>query len=238
MFETLLAKTFAVLSLQLFITWFTTVWMINWFREQYISKKSNLPLTASFNEKGELDLELDFNSISGYFWTLFVVDIALFIALLFWGKENISYGLPLFSLWSISTGIMLSLSLISVDENLGARVLGITASLTFIMASYGYFTTHDLISLGPILFFALILLIIANIVRMLVQISNRTQQVIAFIGCIVFCLYLAYDFNSLAKANQNEFLNTWAIAMDYAINIYLDIINLFLDILDLLSKAK
>ena len=58
----------------------------------------------------------------------------------------------------------------------------------------------------------------------------------AFFGVVVFTGYLLYDFNRLEKLNENVGANTWPVAMDLSINIYLDIINLFLDLLDLLSS--
>jgi len=58
----------------------------------------------------------------------------------------------------------------------------------------------------------------------------------AFFGVIIFTGYLLYDFNRLAKLEEQVGANTWTVAMEMSINIYLDIINLFLYLLDLLSE--
>lgn len=230
MFETLLSKTFAILTLQLGITWFVTVTTIDYCRRQYAL--GNLGLTATEKENGEIDIHLNFDEVKIFFWILLLVDIAVFLLLLFWGKESLSRGLPLFSFWSLLTGIELGLVLISVDENLGAKILAITASITAITGSYGFYTSSDLSYLGPILFIALCLLIVGNILRLIISIPRPMQRVWAFAGSVIFSLYLVYDFNRLAKANVIEENNTWPEAMSFAISIYLDIINLFLELLD------
>ena len=163
---------------------------------------------------------------------MLVVDIGVFLLLLFWGKHSLALGLPLFSFWSFLTGIELALCLISIDENIGAKILAITACITGITASYGFYTSSDLSYLGPILFVALCILLAGNILRLIISIPRPMQRIWAFGGCIIFSLYLIYDFNRLAKDNELVEKNTWPEAMDFAIHIYLDIINLFLELLD------
>lgn len=49
-------------------------------------------------------------------------------------------------------------------------------------------------------------------------------------GAIIFTLYLLYDFNQLEKKAGDE---SWSTA----VNIYLDIINLFFDLLEILAET-
>jgi predicted metal-dependent peptidase len=46
----------------------------------------------------------------------------------------------------------------------------------------------------------------------------------------------AARFQSISKIGGRAEANTWSMAMDISINIYLDLINLFLQLLDLMSK--
>jgi uncharacterized protein len=233
MLESLFSKTFAILSLQLLITWAATIYTINWFRDQYHQGK--LGITASKNEADELDLHLGFDAIKPYFWTLLIVDIGVFLCLLFFGRHNILIGLPLFSIWSILTGIELALALLSVDENLGAKVLAITCCITVGAALTGIYSGIDFAFLGPILFWSLIALLLGNIARLIFSIPRAKQRVMAVFGCVIFTGYLLYDFDRLAQASKEQDYNNWPVAMDFAIDIYLDIINLFLENLDLMS---
>jgi len=233
MFATLFSKTFTILSLQLLITWATTITAINWFKKFYLQGK--FKISASKNEAGELDLELNFNTIKPYFWALMITDIIVFLLLLFFGINNLAIGLILFSIWSIITGLELALTLLLVDENLGGKVLAITASITAAAAVTGMYSGIRFGFLGPILFGSLTLLIAANIVRLFISIPRVSQRVIAFFGVFIFIGYLLFDFNQLADAGKDELTNTWSTAMWFAIDIYLDIVNLFLQLLDLLS---
>ncbi len=233
MFETLYAKTFSILSLQLFITWVTTVATIHGFRLLYAQRK--LGLSASTTESGELDIHLNFNNIKIYFWSLLVIDIGVFLLLAFFGRENLTLGISLFSVWSVLTGLELALCLLAVDENLGGKVLAITTTITVIAALIGTYSGINFIAMGPYLYGVLLLVLMGNLIRIFISIPRNKERIMALFGCIVFVGYLLFDFNHLAEASKNAALNTWPVAMDFAINIYLDVINLFLELLDLMS---
>ncbi len=233
MFETLFAKTFVILASQLFITWLTAAATIATIRRAYLAGSTRVTATETKND--QLDLHLDWSSIKGYFYALLIVDIAVFLALMFLGRQNLNIGLPLFTVWSALTGIEVALALISVDENLGAKVVAITATITCAAGLIGMYSGIDFAFLGTILFIALMLLIVGNLVRLFISIPRASQRTMAFFGAVIFTGYLLYDFNRLSKLGEHAGANNWRVAMDLAISIYLDIINLFLQLLDLLS---
>lgn len=235
MADTLFAKTFLILGFQLLVTWISTVLVMKYITGLYHAKWPGV--TGETNKEGELDLRLEWTMVRPYFWLILIVDIALFLVLMFAGRTNLSVGIPVFTLWSIVTGVQLALALISVDENLGSRVLGLTASITFGCALIGIYSGIDFSFLGGILFVALSVLLVVNIVRIFVKMASWEQGVSAFFGVLIFTGYLLFDFNRLAKAAERPDLNTWPQAMDLSIGIYLDVINLFLQLLDLLSEV-
>ena len=233
-FHSLYAKTFAILGSQLFITWAVTVLVIRKVRNLYYAKARGI--SGSTTEDGLLDLELDRDVIMPYFWVLLVIDVIVFLLLLFKGQDNLLIGLPLFSIWSILTGIGLAIVLISVDENLGCRILAMTVTITVGCAIAGIYSGVDFSFLSDILFFALCLLVIGNMLRLFLAIPRNKQRVLALFGVLVFTGYLLYDFNRLAKLDETAGANTWEVAMSVSIDIYLDIINLFLELLDAMSE--
>lgn len=227
-FETLFSKVFIILTVQLFITFLSCFFTIGYFRSLY--RKGVTWITATKNEKGQEDLDIEWRKIKPYFYLLLVVNIISFIILLF-NRENFNTSMVWFSIWSVLTGIEVALALISVDENLGTKVLGITASVTFGTALVGLYSGVDFSFMGKFLLIALILLVIVNIFRLFVRIDGVGRKVIAMFGVVLFTLYLVYDFNKITLKD-----NSWINAVDISIDIYLDIINLFLYILDLLSN--
>jgi len=51
---------------------------------------------------------------------------------------------------------------------------------------------------------------------------------------LIFTLYLFFDFNSFDKMAEDE---TWGAAIEIAVDIYLDSINLFLDLPEILAES-
>ncbi len=233
MFETLYGKVFTILGSQLLLTTLVAMIALSYIQAAY---EKGVDWVDGV-EKANGDIDLHITRINGgFFWGLLIVDIALFLVLLFVGRSNIAIGIPVFTLWSIVTGIQLSMIMINYDENLAGRVLGLTASITILMGFIGVYSGIDFSFLGGFLFVALIFLIIANVARLFIKMSSASQRIVAAIGVGIFTLYLLYDFNRLEQASLIADKNTWEVAMQFSIKIYLDIINLFIELLKLLSK--
>ncbi|MBP7488857.1 Bax inhibitor-1 family protein [Azospira sp. APE16] len=230
MLDTLYGKTFLILTIQLALTWASTFLFILWLRQRYYARAAWVGGNQLLS--GELDLELDWQAVAPWFWLLLGVDVAVFLLLLFVGQHNLAIGLPLFCLWSLLTGIELALALVSVDENLGGKVLALTAMLTFAAFLVGAYAGIDFSFLGSTLFAGLTLVLLGGLYRLLFSISDGWRRLLALFGCAVFVGYLVFDFNRLTRSPRND----WEKALDLAISLYLDIINLFLHLLDLLHR--
>ena len=231
---TLFDKTFLILGSQLLVTWASTVFVLKYVTGLYQAGVRGV--TAVTNQDGELDLALDYDTSKIYLILLFAVDLILFTVLFTAGTKNLAVGIPVFTLWSIVTGIMLALSLISVDENIGARALALTVTVTFACALAGIYSGIDFSFLGQGLFIALLLLLAGNVFRIFANMARWKQRIMAFFGVAIFTGYLLFDFDRLSKAAEHPGLNTWNQAMEFSIEIYLDVIYLFLELADALSE--
>ena len=58
----------------------------------------------------------------------------------------------------------------------------------------------------------------------------------AICGAVLFALYLVYDFNRL-KQFSDIGINDWSTALNVAISIYLDILNLLLEIMEAMGNS-
>lgn len=87
--------------------------------------------------------------------------------------------------------------------------------------------------LGGFLLIALLMLVVMGLINAFFIKSKMVSLVKAYVGAIIFTLYLLYDFNQLEKKAGDE---SWATAVNISVNIYLDIINLFMDLLEILSE--
>ena len=68
------------------------------------------------------------------------------------------------------------------------------------------------------------------------MVSLQFSLVKAYFGVLIFTGYLLYDFDMLKK-QMNAGDDSWSTAIQIAVNLYLDIINLFLDILYILAES-
>ncbi|MBO4748840.1 MAG: US12 family protein [Lachnospiraceae bacterium] len=84
--------------------------------------------------------------------------------------------------------------------------------------------------LGGLLLICLSGLIVAELVLLFMRVD---QTITAWIGAAIFSIYIGYDFQ-----RAQLFPKTLDNAVDCALDIYLDVINLFLKILRILGKGK
>ncbi len=232
MFETLLSKTLFILAISLGFCFIGALSVVKYFRQAY--EKGASYVTAKTNEHGQLDLEVSPELIGKIFWPALILNIITFIILMFC-KDIMPLNFFLMSLFTFTDGITIGIVLLSIDENIGVKVTAITAIATLLTSLIGMYSGIDFSFLGRFLFFALLGLILVSIIRLFVSIKGFHRKVIAAVGILIFIGYLLYDFNNLDKAKNIAKLNNWNTALDFSVNIYLDIINLFLQILDLLS---
>ena len=119
-------------------------------------------------------------------------------------------------------------------RNIVFQALIATTLSVFLTLLVVYITDYDFGFLGIFLFISLFSVIIIELLNYFIFKSTSFRKIIACVGIIIFTLYLVYDFNRLEKAvAQGD--ESWGTAVKIAIALYLDIINLFAYILELLS---
>jgi uncharacterized protein len=131
----------------------------------------------------------------------------------------------------------LSFATIFVVYNMGSIVSAFMggAILFGVMSGYGYFTKKDLSGLGSLLFVGLIAIIIASIVNIFIG-STVMQMVISAIAILIFLGLTAYDTQQIREEVSME--NDGIAEIRGALTLYLDFINLFLNLLQLFGEKK
>ncbi len=233
MFETLLSKTFFILACSLGFCCLGVKAVINYFRKL---KNSGSPyVTAVYNEKGQENIVIYPSAFSRMVLTAAILGIVSFVLLMI--CRNIPVlNMILLATFTFLSGTTLGVSLVMRDENLGMQAAQLTALAVLLTGVLGMRSGIDFSFLGGFLFVGLILLIIGSIVRIFININGTARKMYASFGILIFCGYLLYDFSRLVRFNGSEFANTWGTALRIAIDLYLDIINLFIYILDFLGN--
>jgi FtsH-binding integral membrane protein len=120
-----------------------------------------------------------------------------------------------------------------------ARVFFITAGTFAAMSVYGYTTQRDLSQFGSFLFMGLIGIVIASLVNIFLA-SSALQFAVSVIGVLVFTGLTAYDTQQIKEmyyaGDGREVAGKKAIMG--ALRLYLDFINLFMMLLQLMGTRR
>lgn len=109
------------------------------------------------------------------------------------------------------------------------------AILFAVMSGYGYFTKKDLSGMGQMMFVGLIAIVIASIVNIFIG-STVMQMVISALAIIIFLGLTAYDTQQIREAVSVD--TSPAVEVTGALTLYMDFINLFLNLLQLFGDRK
>jgi FtsH-binding integral membrane protein len=109
------------------------------------------------------------------------------------------------------------------------------AILFAVMSGYGYFTKRSLDSMGKFMIVGLIAIIIASIVNIFIG-STVMQMVISALAIIIFLGLTAYDTQQIREMVSVD--TNPAVEVSGALTLYMDFINLFLNLLQLFGGRK
>ena len=174
-------------------------------------------------------------------WVLFIYVLwaaALFGTVFFASTGiNIYVGMALFTFQSIVFGPFLGLIMLEMDENDGYKALKIVFLVTLLTGFVGYSDIYSFSEnnfLAVFLLFSLLGLIIFEFIRAIRGLSRKAIKAKAVFGAFIFSVFLLFDFNLIAKGEYMS--NNWDSAFELAFTIYLDIMNLLLEILEAMDN--
>ena len=137
-----------------------------------------------------------------------------------------------YTLIAAPIGILVCMSVQGVPVSTVKSAVLITAivTLSFMIAATlipGFF-----LRLGRVLLFSLLFMIVGSLINMLLF-GSRGYMVYEWIGAGIFSLYIGYDW-----ARANTCARTVGNAINLAASLYLDIINLFLRVLEIMNRNR
>ncbi|BDY13059.1 Bax inhibitor-1/YccA family protein [Hydrogenimonas cancrithermarum] len=170
-------------------------------------------------------------AIQSWYWGLVILEFAMLFGLMFTRTKP---GLNLLMLFGFTfmTGLTLA-PLLSTILALpgGGSIVGqaffLTAVITGGLSLFAMNTTRDFSGMGKGLLIALVIVIIASVINIFLG-SPMLQVVIAGVGALLFSAFILYDTQRII---QGEF----ATPVEAAVAIYLDVLNLFISLLQLLG---
>jgi hypothetical protein len=179
-------------------------------------------------------LEVIFNK-SGY-WILLIVELGLAIFL----SARIHKMSPTtaricYLLYTFFTGLTFSSIFIVYKIESIMLVFLVTAILFLIFAIIGKTTKVDLTKISTILLMALLGVIICTIINIFLQ-NSTFDMILSGISVLIFLGFIAYDIQKIKRLDG--WVNEENLAVIGAFELYLDFINIFLDLLNLFGNSK
>ena len=231
----LIFKTFVILGFQLALVFGVCLWVITMSRKAASEKKPFFGVTFSedTNARGELDLQPV--EVGSGLQILTYINIASLFAMVITAHFSLTWGLVTMTTTSLTLGPVLGMIMLNMDENDGLRALQLTVLITFAAGVVGMYSGLDFSGLGIYLGFALLGLMLLRLVMLFTNFASGQRRLIAIGGAILFTLFLLYDFNRLAALDEQG-VNDWETALQIAVSLYLDIINLLLELLEATSN--
>jgi len=153
-------------------------------------------------------------------------------------NSGISRAGKILTLHAFAALMGLSFATIFVVYTMGSIVSAFmgAAVLFGTMSAYGYFTKQSLEGVGKFCFVGLIAIIIASIINIFIG-STVMQMVISAIAIIIFLGLTAYDTQQIREMVSDGEAGDGA-EISGALTLYLDFINLFLNLLQLFGGKK
>lgn len=174
---------------------------------------------------------------TGIFWLSFILGFIIIIVLSCF--RNICRTVPinyiLLFAFTVCESYMVSFVCSISDPEIVLMAAAMTAGVVIGLTIYAVTTKTDFTMLGGILFVFLSIMILFGIFLLFTD-NDVVHIIYSCLGVFLFSIYLIHDTqliigNHELKLSVDEYIFA-------ALNLYLDIINLFLYILDILSRSK
>lgn len=179
-------------------------------------------------------------TVARFFWPLIIGELVVVMGMTALA-QRISAGTAfgLFLGYALLNGLTMALVFAVYTRESVASTFFVTAGTFGAMSAWGFFTKRDLTRFGSFLAMGLIGLIIASIVNIFLQ-SSAVTWVTTCIGVLVFVGLSAWDTQKLKRyffASRDE-NDRRKLAVNGALMLYLDFVNLFLYLLRLFGRRR
>ena len=169
-------------------------------------------------------------------WIVILAPLAAIFAISFY-MHKVTKGQAMLMLHGFAALMGLSFATIFVvytSMSIVQAFLG-AACLFLAMSLYGYTTKRDLTSVGQFMFIGLIGIIIASVINIFIG-SSLMQMVVSALAVIIFLGLTAYDTQKIREMIAYD--RNGHAEVSGALTLYLDFINLFINLLQLFGNRK
>lgn len=151
-------------------------------------------------------------------------------------KMKFSTASIVYVIYSVVTGLTFSSFFVIYELGSIMFIFALTALLFGIFALLGYTTNTDLSKFSTIFLMGLIGIILATIINIFLN-NSMLEIIISWVSIILFLGITAHDIQKI-KTLSNVITDENAIAIIGALDLYLDFINIFIDLIRIFGKTR
>lgn len=151
-------------------------------------------------------------------------------------KMKFSTASIVYVIYSVVTGLTFSSFFVIYELGSIMFIFALTALLFGIFALLGYTTNTDLSKFSTIFLMGLIGIILATIINIFLN-NSMLEIIISWVSIVLFLGITAHDIQKI-KALSNVITDENAIAIIGALDLYLDFINIFIDLIRIFGKTR
>lgn len=174
----------------------------------------------------------------GIWWAAFAVMIVCLITMACCGdvRRKAPLNFIFLFIFTLAQSFMLGVAASTYDTDAVLMAVGLCAAVCFGLTMFAFQTKWDFTVMGGGLFVALIILVIFGIVAIFIP-GRVVTLIYASLGALLFSLYLVYD-TQLMMGGKHKYSISPEEYIFAALNLYLDIVNIFLYILTIIGAAR
>ena len=169
-------------------------------------------------------------------WGILILQVVLVMSMSFKADRSPAMSLTGLGLYSVLEGLFFGL-IVQVYSSQDVTMAFVSATVMFtVLALMGTNTKKDLSGIGRQAMAALIALIIVMIINIFLR-SSIITLAFSFIGVVIFAALIAWDsqrFRQMYIQYGNQ-INTTNLAIMGALQLYLDFVNLFIQLLNIFT---
>lgn len=143
----------------------------------------------------------------------------------------------LYYVYAILNGVTMSIIFAAYDIGTISLAFFVTAFLFGGLALYGYTTKRDISKLSTICMVGLIIGIIVSIINIFIG-NTIVDIILDWAMLIVFCGLTAYDLYKIKSGQLQVDINPEKMYVYYAMDLYLDFINIFIRLLSIFGRRR
>ena len=177
------------------------------------------------------------NSGQALTWISFIILFTTIIIIACFDKiaKVFPYDYGILTIFTVCQSYILGAMCIQFDSNIVIMAGIATIAITLTLTLFAFQTKYDCTGMGGFLLSSLTGLIVIQIVNIFVK-SSSIQLMAASFGLIIFSGYLVYDTQLIVGGTHRKYQFSTDEHVFATINLYLDVVNIFINLLQLLDN--